>query len=84
MLAAVQCKHFLFFCHMLALATWLLLDRSSILEDVNFMAKELEVAARCRITFADGAWQVPSQSGNGKYKVVLSRKATPAPATISA
>jgi transposase len=33
--------------------------------------KGLEIAARCKITFSDGAWHVPSQSGNGKYRVVL-------------
>jgi transposase len=31
----------------------------------------MEIAARCRITFADGAWLVPSQSSSGKYRVVL-------------
>jgi transposase len=33
--------------------------------------KGLEIAARCRLTYADGAWLVPSQSGNGTYRVVL-------------
>jgi transposase len=33
--------------------------------------KGLEIAARCRITFADGVWLVPSQSSGGKYRVVL-------------
>jgi len=33
--------------------------------------KGLEIAARMRIVFQDGAWIVPSQSGNGSYKVVL-------------
>lgn len=33
--------------------------------------KALEIAARQRITFADGAWFVPSQSGSGKYRVTL-------------
>jgi transposase len=33
--------------------------------------KGLELAARARITFADGAWSVPSQTGNGKYRVIL-------------
>jgi transposase len=33
--------------------------------------KALEIAARCKIEFKDGAWLVPSQSGNGVYKVVL-------------
>lgn len=34
-------------------------------------AKALEIAARMRITFKDGAWLVPSMSGNGTYSVVL-------------
>jgi hypothetical protein len=34
--------------------------------------KSLEIAARCRIGFEGGAWVVPSQSGNGKYRVTLS------------
>src|SRR5947209_19145696 len=33
--------------------------------------KGLEIAARCRIEFADGAWRVPSQTGNGRYTVKL-------------
>src|SRR5882757_5015975 len=33
--------------------------------------KALEIAARSRITFADGAWSVPSQSSGAKYRVVL-------------
>src|SRR5258707_440841 len=33
--------------------------------------KALEIAARLRITWEDGAWSVPSASGNGKYQVVL-------------
>src|SRR5690348_6971522 len=33
--------------------------------------KGLEIAARCRIDFKDGAWLVPSQSGNGRYTVKL-------------
>jgi transposase len=33
--------------------------------------KGLEIAARCRIEYKDGAWLVPSQSGNGKYRVTL-------------
>jgi transposase len=33
--------------------------------------KGLEIAARCRIAFKDGAWIVPSQSGNGTYRVTL-------------
>jgi len=31
--------------------------------------KGLELAARYPIVFRDGAWQVPSQTGNGKYRV---------------
>lgn len=34
--------------------------------------KGLEIAARYKITFDGEAWVVPSQSGNGKYKVLLS------------
>jgi transposase len=34
--------------------------------------KGLEIAARCKIIFKDGAWVVPSQSGNGTYTVILS------------
>src|SRR6185437_3518367 len=34
--------------------------------------KGLEIAARCRIGFKDGAWLVPSQSGKGTYRVILS------------
>jgi transposase len=33
--------------------------------------KGLEIAARARIDFKDGAWSVPSQSGSGTYKVIL-------------
>lgn len=33
--------------------------------------KGLEIAARSRIVLEDGAWLVPSQSGKGKYRVVL-------------
>ena len=33
--------------------------------------KGLEIAARCRLTFNDGDWVVPSQSGNGTYRVTL-------------
>jgi len=33
--------------------------------------KALEIAARCRITFENGAFSVPSQSGNGHYRVSL-------------
>src|SRR5438128_1881411 len=32
--------------------------------------KGLELAARGRITWADGAWSVPSQSTGGAYRVV--------------
>jgi transposase len=31
--------------------------------------KGLEIAARCRISYKDGAWVVPSQSGKGNYRV---------------
>jgi transposase len=34
--------------------------------------KGLEIAARCRIDFKDGVWIVPSQSGQGRYRVTLS------------
>jgi transposase len=34
-------------------------------------AKALEIAARCRLTFDGKAWLVPSQSGNGVYRVTL-------------
>ena len=33
--------------------------------------KGLELAARTRIVWKDGTWHVPSQSGNGKYRVTL-------------
>src|SRR5438067_130704 len=33
--------------------------------------KGLEIAARCKIAYKNGAWLVPSQSGNGTYTVVL-------------
>src|SRR5947209_18063624 len=33
--------------------------------------KGLEIAARSRIAFKDGAWLIPSQSGKGAYSVVL-------------
>jgi hypothetical protein len=33
--------------------------------------KGLEIAARNRLGFKDGVWFVPSQSGNGKYRVTL-------------
>lgn len=33
--------------------------------------KALEIAARKCLTFKRGAWHVPSQSGNGTYKVIL-------------
>ena len=32
-------------------------------------AKALEIAARCRLEFDGTAWRVPSQSGNGSYRV---------------
>jgi transposase len=31
--------------------------------------KGLEIAARCRLDYQDGAWLVPSQSGKGTYRV---------------
>jgi len=34
--------------------------------------KGLEIAARSKIEFDGGAWLVPSQSGKGKYRVLLS------------
>src|SRR6266508_4674419 len=33
--------------------------------------KGLEIAARSRIGFKDGAWLVPSQTGSGSYRVTL-------------
>jgi hypothetical protein len=33
--------------------------------------KALEIAARSRIVFDGSAWQVPSQSGGGKYRVTI-------------
>jgi transposase len=33
--------------------------------------KALEIAARMRLVYRDGVWIVPSQSGNGTYKVAL-------------
>ncbi len=33
--------------------------------------KALEIAARMRIAWEDGAWSVPSSSGQGKYRVIL-------------
>jgi transposase len=36
--------------------------------------KGLEIAARCRIGFRDGAWLVPAQTGAGTYQVLLSRE----------
>jgi transposase len=35
--------------------------------------KGLEIAARCKITFDGKGWLVPSQTGNGKYLVVLDK-----------
>jgi transposase len=34
-------------------------------------AKALEIAARMRLEYRDGAWHVPSQSGGGVYRVTL-------------
>jgi transposase len=33
--------------------------------------KALEIAARMRLTYASGAWLVPSQAGNGTYRVAI-------------
>ena len=33
--------------------------------------KALELAARAKIVFADGAWRVPSQSKAGTYRVII-------------
>lgn len=33
----------------------------------------LEIAARCRIEQSEGAWRVPSQSGSGRYTVILTK-----------
>ena len=38
--------------------------------------KALEIAARMRLVCQDGAWIVPSQSGNGTYKVALGADGT--------
>src|SRR5687768_11777459 len=46
-------------------------DKSGIQMDLR-EAKALEIAARCRLAFDGIAWTVPSQSGNGAYRVVLS------------
>src|SRR5947209_5205802 len=35
-------------------------------------AKALEIAARFKLTFQDGCWSVPSQSGESPYRVTLS------------
>jgi transposase len=34
--------------------------------------KGLEIAARCKVEFKGDAWIVPSQSGQGKYRITLS------------
>src|SRR5665213_1323719 len=36
--------------------------------------KGLEIAARSRIGYKDGVWIVPSQSGNGTYRVLLTAR----------
>jgi transposase len=36
--------------------------------------KGLEIAARSRIGYKDGVWIVPSQSGNGRYRVLLAAR----------
>jgi transposase len=33
--------------------------------------KALEIAARCKISFADGCWLVPSQTTSAKYRVTI-------------
>ena len=33
--------------------------------------KALEIAARVRLIFKDGAWIVPSSTGKGSYRVIL-------------
>jgi transposase len=38
--------------------------------------KGLEIAARCKLTFANGEWLVPSQSGKGTYRVRLNPEAS--------
>src|SRR5262245_50778541 len=38
--------------------------------------KALELAARSRITFANGAWSVPSQTSATKYRVTLGNPAS--------
>lgn len=36
--------------------------------------KALEIAARTKLAFENGAWSVPSQSGKGTYRVVLQKE----------
>lgn len=38
--------------------------------------KGLEIAARAKIVFKGGAWTVPSQSGNGSYRVTIGESPT--------
>jgi transposase len=46
----------------------MILERERV---TNRELKGMEIAARMRISFKDGVWNVPSQSGNGIYKVCL-------------
>src|SRR5438105_2783424 len=49
-------------------------DNRHPVEDLAVDMREwqgLEIAARCRIAFENGAWIVPSQSGQGKYRVTI-------------
>src|SRR5262249_18804240 len=41
--------------------------------------KGLEIAARSRIGFDAGSWVVPSQSGNGTYRVTLDKSGDSGP-----
>jgi hypothetical protein len=41
--------------------------------------KALEIAARCKIEFKDGAWLVPSQSRKGTYRITLSPEGSTCP-----
>ena len=38
--------------------------------------KALEIAARSKVVFADGAWSVPSQTGSNHYRVALKPEAS--------
>ena len=50
---------------------------------MDMRVKGLEIAARCRIAFKDGAWIVASQSGNGTYRVTLTPQGDFSPAKTS-